>query len=88
MKPKQYTKGEAGYDEELTYESDQKWHHVPPGSGVLWYNPPYSNILKAHNSKILLKDIKKDEEEKGCNCRNKAACPVANKCLKTNTKLL
>ena len=42
------------------------------------------NILKAHNAKILLKDIKKDEEKKGCNCRNEAACPVANKCLKTN----
>ena len=32
----------------------------------------------------MIKDIKKDGEEKGCNCRNKAACPVANKCLKTN----
>ena len=42
------------------------------------------NIVKAHNAKILLKDIKKDEKEKDCNCRNKVACPVANKCLKTN----
>ena len=42
------------------------------------------NIVKAHNAKILLKEDKKDEEEKGCNCRDKAACPVANKCLKTN----
>ena len=42
------------------------------------------NIVKAHNAKILLKEDKKDEEEKGCNCRDKAACPVASKCLKTN----
>ena len=42
------------------------------------------NIVKAHNAKILLNDDKKDEDEKGCNCRDKAACPVANKCLKTN----
>ena len=42
------------------------------------------NIVKAHNAKILLKEDKKDEEEKGCSCRDKAACPVANKCLKTN----
>ena len=42
------------------------------------------NIVEAHNAKILLNDDKKDEEEKGCNCRDKAACPVANKCLKTN----
>ena len=42
------------------------------------------NILKAHNAKILRKDDKKDEEEKGCNRRDKAACPVANKCLKSN----
>ena len=42
------------------------------------------NIVKAHNAKISLKEDKKDEEEKGCNCRDKAACPVANKCLKTN----
>ena len=124
--------GEAGYDEELTYDSDQKMASRPTRKRrrrVVWYNPPYSknvatnigkeffkllqlhfpkqhplhsiynkntvklsyscttimdNILKAHNAKILLKDIKKDEEEKGCNCRNKAACPVANKCLKTN----
>ena len=124
--------GKAGYDEELTYDSDQKMASRPTRKRrrrVVWYNPPYSknfvtnigkeffkllqlhfpkqhplhsifnkntvklsyscttnmyNILKAHNAKILLKDIKKDEEEKGCNCRNKAACPVANKCLKTN----
>ena len=42
------------------------------------------NIVKAHNAKLLRKEDKKDEEEKGCNCRDKAACPVANKCLKTN----
>ena len=42
------------------------------------------NIVKAHNAKLLLKGDKKDEEEKGCNYRDKAACPVANKCLKTN----
>ena len=37
------------------------------------------NILKAHNTKILLKD-----DDKTCNCRDKATCPVANKCLATN----
>ena len=42
------------------------------------------NIVKGHNAKVLLNDDKKDEEEKGCNCRDKAACSVANKCLKTN----
>ena len=42
------------------------------------------NIVKAHNAKILLNDDKMDEEERGCNCRDKAACPVANKCQKTN----
>ena len=42
------------------------------------------NIVKAHNAKILLNDDRKDEKEKGCNRRDKAACPVANKCLKIN----
>ena len=42
------------------------------------------NIVKADNAKILLNDDKKGEEEKGCNCWDKTACPVANKCLKTN----
>ena len=104
--------GEAGYDEELTYDSDQKMASRPTRKRrrrVVWYNPPYSknvatnigkeffkllqlhfpkqhplhsifnrntvklsytcttnmdNILKAHNAKILLKDIKKDEEKK------------------------
>ena len=123
----QQAQGEAGYDEELTYDSDQKMASRPTRKRrrrVVWYNPPYSknvatnigkeffkllqlhfpkqhplhsifnrntvklsyscttnmdNILKAHNAKILLKDIKRDEEKKGCNCRNEA-----NKCLKTN----
>ena len=41
------------------------------------------SIVKAHNTKILKK---KDEakEEKACNCRNKASCPVGDDCLKTN----
>ena len=97
--------GEAGYDKELTYDSDQKMASRPTRKRrrrVVWYNPPYSknvatnigkeffkllqlhfpkqhplhsifnrntvklsysyttnmdNILKAHNAKILLKDI-------------------------------
>ena len=104
--------GEAGYDKELTYDSDQNMASRPTRKRrrrVVWYNPPYSknvatnigkeffkllqlhfpkqhllhsifnrntvklsyscttnmdNILKAHNAKILLKDIKKDEEKK------------------------
>ena len=45
--------------------------------------PNIDSIVKAHNTKILKK---KDEakEEKTCNCRNKASCPVGNDCLKTN----
>ena len=41
------------------------------------------NILKAHNAKMLLKDENKDDH-KTCKCRDKATCPVANKCLTTN----
>ena len=41
------------------------------------------NILKAHNAKILLKDENKDDD-KTCNCGDKATCPVANKCHTTN----
>ena len=41
------------------------------------------NILKAHNAKILLKDENKDDD-KTCNCRDKATCLVENKCLATN----
>ena len=41
------------------------------------------NIVKAHNTKILSKDDTTGAG-KNCNCRDKATCPVANKCLTTN----
>ena len=124
--------GDAGYSEELTYNTDPQTTSRSTRRRrrtIVWYNPPYSknvatnigkeffkllqlhfpkqhplhsifnkntvklsyscttnmdNIVKAHNAKILLNDDKMDEEERGCNCRDKAACPVANKCQKTN----
>ena len=40
-------------------------------------------IIKAHNTKILRKEDSGTEKDlKSCNCRDKSACPVANKCLK------
>ena len=42
-------------------------------------------IIKAHNAKILRKEDSGTEKDlKSCNCRDKSACPVANKCLKSN----
>ena len=41
------------------------------------------NIVKAHNAKILSKD-ENPGDAKDCNCRDRTACPVANKCLTTN----
>ena len=41
------------------------------------------NIVKAHNAKILSKDDNPGDV-KDCNCRDRTACPVANKCLTTN----
>ena len=38
------------------------------------------NIVKAHNAKI----VSKDDNPGDCNCRDRTACPVANKCLTTN----
>ena len=124
--------GDAGYSEELTYNTDPQTTSRSTKRRrrtTVWYNPPYGknvatnigkeffkllqlhfpkqhplhsifnkntvklsysgttnmdNIVKGHNAKILLNDDKKDEEEKGCNCRDKAACSVANKFLKTN----
>ena len=43
--------------------------------------PNISKIISGHNSKIL-KDS--DESEQKCNCRNKAACPLENKCQTRN----
>ena len=43
------------------------------------------SIVKAHNTKILKKKDEADaKEEKACNCRDNASCPVGNDCLKTN----
>ena len=41
------------------------------------------NIVKAHNAKTLSKD-ENPGDAKDCNCRDRTACPVANKCLTTN----
>ena len=42
-------------------------------------------IIKAHNAKILRKeDGNTGKDMKSCNCRDKSACPVGNKCLKFN----
>ena len=47
--------------------------------------PNMDSIVKAHNTKILKKKDEADaKEEKACNCRDKASCPVGNSCLKTN----
>ena len=43
------------------------------------------NIVKAHNAKILKQEDESNESVgRSCNCRDKAACPVANNCLKNN----
>ena len=45
------------------------------------------NIVKAHNAKILKQEDESNENVgRSCNCRDKAACPVANNCL-THTDL-
>ena len=41
------------------------------------------NIVKAHSAKILSKD-ENHGDAKDYNCRDRTACPVANKCLTTN----
>ena len=47
--------------------------------------PNMDSIVKAHNTKILKKkDEANAKEEKACNCRDKASCPVGNDRLKTN----
>ena len=43
------------------------------------------SIIKAHNAKILHKEEdNRSKREKTCNCRDQAACPVENNCLKNN----
>ena len=47
--------------------------------------PNMDSIVKTHNTKILKKKDEADaKEEKACNCRDKASCPLGNDCLKTN----
>ena len=42
-------------------------------------------IIKAHKAKILKKEEESSKsDERSCNCRDKAGCPVANNCLKSN----
>ena len=42
-------------------------------------------IIKAHNAKILKKEEESNNnDERSCKCRDKAGCPVANNCLKSN----
>ena len=42
-------------------------------------------IIKAHNAKVLKKEDKSSKnDERSCNCRDKAGCSVANNCLKSN----
>ena len=44
-----------------------------------------ASIIKAHNTKILIKDdAKQANEERQCNCREKSSCPVKNTCLRKN----
>ena len=43
------------------------------------------SIIKAHNAKILNKEEdNRSKHDKTCNCRDQAACPVENYCLKNN----
>ena len=43
------------------------------------------SIIKAHNAKILNKEEdNSSKNDKTCNCRDQAACPVGNNCLKNN----
>ena len=47
--------------------------------------PNMDSIVKAHNSKILSKvENPQTSDERSCNCRDKAKCPVGNNCLKAN----
>ena len=42
-------------------------------------------IIKAHNAKILSKEKDNNsKQDKTCNCRDQATCPVENNCLKNN----
>ena len=42
-------------------------------------------IIKAHNAKILNKEEDNNsKQDKTCNCRDQATCPVENNCLKNN----
>ena len=42
-------------------------------------------IIKAHIAMILKKEEESSKNgERTCNCRDKAGCPVANNCLKSN----
>ena len=43
------------------------------------------SIIKAHNAKILNKEEgNSSKHAKTCNCRDQAACPLENNCLKNN----
>ena len=43
------------------------------------------SIIKAHNAKILNKEEdNRSKHDKTCNCRDQAACPAENNCLKNN----
>ena len=47
--------------------------------------PNMDNVVKAHNSK-LLRNVENPQttDQRSCNCRDKAKCPVGNNCLQAN----
>ena len=47
--------------------------------------PNMDSVVKAHNSKILRKvENLQTTDQRSCNCRDKAKCPVGNNCLQAN----
>ena len=47
--------------------------------------PNMDSVVKAHNSKILRKvENPQTTDERSCNCRDKAKCPVGNNYLQAN----
>ena len=68
--------------------------HFPPGSPLhaifnrskvkMSYRctPNLAKKIKAHNSKILKPTPNNEEQNGGCNCRNKDECPIPGECLR------
>ena len=67
------------------FPSDQKLHKISNWNTVKVSYSYLSNVVRStitvHNTRIIRKSRPHDISADNCNCRNKQACPLQNKCM-------